>query len=125
MAKIDTMADDEKRRLLTQIVPVPREVLLELSTDGGMQGITNLLKEDGWDEVKPTVVGVHKLDRAASLAGSKWATQVNVSKFFLHVDWILQGRVAPVMMKAKNVWPGMTKDDVFITVVCEDLDTFK
>lgn len=29
------------------------------------------------------------------------------------------------MMKAKNVWPGMTKDDVFITVVCEDLDTFK
>ena len=101
--------EDEKRRLLTQTSPIPPEMLHQLSTDGGMEGIKNMMRSDGWDGDSPIILAVHRLDAAASLSGSKWS---------------LQGKVAPVPIKAKRLWPGVTTEDIFLTIKCDDLEMF-
>ena len=70
--------EDDKRRLLTQTDAIPLEMLWSLATDGGMEGIKNMIKSDGWDESTPVIMAVHKLDASGGLDSSKWSLQVFV-----------------------------------------------
>ena len=67
--------EDEKRRLLTQTSPIPPEMLHQLSTDGGMEGIKNMMRSDGWDGDSPIILAVHRLDAAASLVDQNGASK--------------------------------------------------
>ena len=71
--------EDDKRRLLTQTDAIPLEMLWSLATDGGMEGIKNMIKSDGWDESTPIIMAVHKLDASGGLDSSKWSLQVLLS----------------------------------------------
>ena len=101
--------EDEKRRLLTVTNPIPPEMLQELASDGGMEGIKNMMRSDGWNGDTPIILAVHRLDAVASLSGTKWS---------------LQGRVAPVPIKAKRLWARVTTEDIFLTIKCDDLEMF-
>lgn len=73
------MADDtaeERRRILTKVAEVPNELLFDLATDGGAEGIRSMLKADNWDEMKPLATIVHLLAPAGNIAGTKWMTWV-------------------------------------------------
>ena len=85
--------EDDKRRLLTQTEPIPQEMLRELATDGGMQGIINMAKSDGWDGNTPIIMAVHKLDASAGLQSSKWSLQVRlVIRIYAHNETLFRER---------------------------------
>ena len=72
------MSEDEKRRLLTQTVDIPKEVLEELSTDGGIEGIKAMMDQKGWDRSTPMALMVHALDEAGAMEGSRWMMLVSM-----------------------------------------------
>ena len=71
------MSEEEKRRLLTQTVEIPQEVLKELSTDGGIEGIKAIMVKNGWDKSTPMALMVHALDEAGTMEGSRWMMLVS------------------------------------------------
>ena len=74
----DEMAQDEKRRLMTQTVQIPKEIINELSTDGGMEGLKGMLVENGWDRTTPMAMMVHALDQSSAMESSKWVMLVSI-----------------------------------------------
>ena len=48
--------NSEKRRLLTQTVQIPREILQELTSNGGVEGIKNMMAGKGWDKETPRAI---------------------------------------------------------------------
>ena len=75
--------EDDKRRLLTQTDAIPPEMLRTLATDGGMEGLKNMVMHDGWDGRTPIILAVHKLDASGGLESSKWSLQVSCYSRFI------------------------------------------
>ena len=95
---------------MSQTVPIPVEFLRKLSTDGGITGITNMLKEKGWDGQKPIMTQVHKLDALGSIVESKW---------------VVQGKAARVKIGASNVWTTVTDKELFFSLSMDDLEQYR
>ena len=81
--------NSEKRRLLTQTVQIPREILQELTSNGGVEGIKN---RKGWDKETPRAITCHTLDSGASIVGSKWMLLVNIPKRVRSYYTFVQGK---------------------------------
>ena len=63
---------------MTQTVQIPKEILNELSTDGGMEGLKGMLVENGWDRTTPMAMMVHALDQSSAMESSKWVMLVSI-----------------------------------------------
>ena len=95
---------------MSQTVPIPVEFLRKLSTDGGITGIRNMLKENGWDGQKPIMTPVHKLDAFGSIVESKW---------------LVSGKAARVKIGASNVWTTVTDKELFFSLSMDDLEQYR
>ena len=71
------MNEDEKRKFLAKEVEVPVELIKELSSDGGVEGIKMLLVNQGWDKQAPMATMIHSLDEGGNIAGSRWLLLVS------------------------------------------------
>ena len=103
------MDGKDKSHALPQTVPIPVD-LRELSTDGGMTGMTNILKERGWDGHTPIMTPVHKLNIFGSIVGSKW---------------LVQGSVGRVKIRASNIWTTVTEEELFLSISMGDLEQYR
>ena len=103
------MNGKDRRGAVSLTVPRP-ELLRQLSTDGGVTGITKKLKERGWDGEDPIMTPVHKLDALGSIVGSKW---------------LVQGKAARVNIGASNVWTAVTDKELFLSMSMDDLEQYR
>ena len=74
------MSEDAlRRRILTKQDNVPPELLRTLATDGGVEAIKLMLKDDKWDESKPLATIIHTLSPTGSIVSTKWMTWVSIT----------------------------------------------
>ena len=74
------MSEDAlRRRILTKLDNVPPELLRTLATDGGVEAIKNMLKDDKWDESKPLATIMHTLSSTGNIVSTKWMTWVSIT----------------------------------------------
>ena len=71
--------DALRRRILTKQDNVPPELLRTLATDGGVEAIKLMLKDDKWDESKPLATIMHTLSPTGSIVSTKWMTWVSIT----------------------------------------------
>ena len=71
------MNEEEKRRFLTPTVEVPLELLKELSTDAGVEGLKGMLIDNGWDKKATVGLMCHALDEPGKIDGSRWMILVS------------------------------------------------
>ena len=71
------MNDDEKQKFLTKEVEVPDEMIKELSSDGGVEGIKLLLVGQGWNKQAPIATMLHSLDERGNISESRWLLLVS------------------------------------------------
>ena len=73
------MSEDAlRRRILTKLDNVPPELLRTLATDGGVEAIKNMLKDDKWDESKPLAI-MHTLSSTGNIVSTKWMMWVSIT----------------------------------------------
>ena len=71
------MNDEEKQKFLTKEQDVPPELIKELSSDGGVEGVKLLLEGQGWDKQAPTATMIHSLGAGGNIVGSRWLLLVS------------------------------------------------
>ena len=71
------MNEAEKLKFLTKEQDVPTELIKELSSDGGVEGIKAALVEQGWNKQDPIGVMMHSLDEAGNIGSSRWLLLVS------------------------------------------------
>ena len=74
------MDEDQRRRFLTQTVEVPPELMKQLSTDAGVEGLKVMLEENGWDRKATVGLMCHALDEPGKIDGSKWMILVSANQ---------------------------------------------
>ena len=91
------MNDEEKQKFLTKEQDVPPELIKELSSDGGVEGVKLLLEGQGWDKQAPTATMIHSLGAGGNIVGSRWLLLVsccfkNTKNLFLFINLKCRGR---------------------------------
>ena len=69
------MNEAEKLKFLTKEQEVPTELIKELSSDGGVEGIKAALVDQGWNKQDPIMM--HSLDEAGNIGSSRWLLLVS------------------------------------------------
>ena len=59
------------------------EMIGELSSDGGVEGIKAMMVADGWDKKEPRAIMCHSIDAAGAIGGSRWLLMVSE---YQHID---------------------------------------
>ena len=77
------MDAEQKKKYLTKEVEVPAEMIGELSSDGGVEGIKAMMVADGWDKKEPRAIMCHSIDAAGAIGGSRWLLMVSE---YQHID---------------------------------------
>ena len=71
--------DNLRRRILTKLDNVPPELLRTLATDGGVEAIKNMLRDDKWNESTPLATIMHTLSSTGNIVSTKWMTWVSIT----------------------------------------------
>ena len=121
------MSEDAlRRRILTKQDNVPPELLRTLATDGGVEAIKLMLKDDKWDESKPLATIIHTLSPTGSIVSTKWMTWVSISNNIAEETVLYpQGKCCPVGLRAHKIWTDVEDTELFLSINMDSLEQFR
>ena len=115
------MSEDAlRRRILTKQDNVPPELLRTLATDGGVEAIKLMLKDDKWDESKPLATIIHTLSPTGRMI---WVSITNN----IAEETVLypQGKCCPVGLRAHKIWTDVEDTELFLSINMDSLEQFR